>query len=108
MKPWKAMGLYTPPDGWFHQHFNTGPEPARQLAFHGFMSGFGYLAPTREGEWTPTLISVEEGGSLIEYPDEDPEIRRRFKAILDKKGVAFDMPDSLFERKQPVAATTSG
>ncbi len=97
MANWKAGGLYAPPDGWFHQHFNTGPEPARQLAFHGFMNGFGYLAPVRSGEWTPTLISTEEGGSLVEYQDEDPEVRRMYKAILDTKGIAFDMPDSLFE-----------
>lgn len=104
MAPWKAGGLYTPPDGWFHQHFNTGSEPARQLAFHGFMNGFGYVAPTREGEWTPTLISIYEGGSLVEYPDEDPEIRKRYKAILDAKGVPFDMPDALFEHKEAAAS----
>jgi hypothetical protein len=43
-------------------------------------------------------VSTSEGGTLIEYPDEDPEIRRRFKALLDERGVPFDMPDSLFER----------
>lgn len=37
--------------------------------------------------------------SLIAYPDEDPEVRRKYKEELDKKGIPFNMPDSVFERK---------
>jgi hypothetical protein len=94
---WKAGGLYSPPGGWFHAHFNTGSEPARNLAFYG-ASGFEPLAPRREGEFSETQESVREGGRLIDYADEDPEVRRLYKAELDQKGVPFDMPDSLFVR----------
>ena len=103
VEPWKAGGLYSPPADWFHAHFNTGPEPARQLAFYG-ASGFESLTPRREGAFSETQESVTVGGRLIDYADEDPEVRRLFKAELDKKGIPFDMPDSLFERKEPVTA----
>jgi oxalate decarboxylase/phosphoglucose isomerase-like protein (cupin superfamily) len=96
---WKAGGLYSPPGGWFHAHFNSGPEPARLLAFYG-ATGFEPLAPEREG-FARTQESVRDGGRLIDYADEDPEVRRLFRARVEANGVPFDMPDSLFERRQP-------
>ena len=55
--------MYSPPGGWYHAHFNTGPEPARQLAFYG-RSGFEFI-----GEYENA-----QAFSLIQYPDEDPEV----------------------------------
>jgi len=95
VEPWKAGGLYSPPGNWFHAHFNTGAEPARQLAFYG-SSGFDPLAPEREEQFAASQESVREGGRLIDYADEDPEVRRRYRAELERKSVPFDMPDSLF------------
>ncbi len=91
IEPFKAGGLYSPPGDWYHAHFNTGTEPARHLAFYG-RSGFEELTPGR------AEIAAD---SLIDYPDEDPEVRRLFKAMLGKKGAPFDMPDSIFEGKPP-------
>ncbi|HLY67925.1 MAG TPA: cupin domain-containing protein, partial [Chloroflexota bacterium] len=90
---WKPGSIYCPPSGWFHQHLNTGPEPARQLALR-----FGSrhhpvefeLAMRRQEEGV--LCSIREGGTLIEYDDEDPEIRRRFEAALKAKGIESQMP----------------
>jgi hypothetical protein len=87
IEPFKAGGIYSPPGDWYHAHFNTGREPARHLAFYG-RSGFEDLSGRAD-------LAME---SLIAYPDEDPEIRRIYKEELDRKGIAFNMPDSVFER----------
>ncbi len=39
-----------------------------------------------------TLTSIKKGGTLLEYEDEDPEVRLRFEAALAKKGIGPDMP----------------
>jgi hypothetical protein len=91
IEPFRAGGLYSPPGNWYHAHFNTGAEPARHLAFYG-RSGFEELTPGRAD------LAMD---SLINYPDEDPEVRRFYKEMLDKKGIPFDMPESLFQSGEP-------
>lgn len=90
---WREGSVFSPPTGWFHQHFNTGQEQARQLAFrYSGQSGkflFGvWKAINREGVRT----SIQNGGTLIEYADEDPQIRRDFEMELRKKGIPSQMP----------------
>jgi hypothetical protein len=36
--------------------------------------------------------SIREGGTLIEYEDEDPQIRKDFDAAIHKAGVPMEMP----------------
>ncbi len=83
---WQAGTLLAPIPLWFHQHFNTGKESARYLALRAGGSkkfrGIGPSAKNPEG----ADVSVKEGGRQIEYEDEDPDIRKTFKAELDKAG----------------------
>jgi quercetin dioxygenase-like cupin family protein len=81
--PWKDGSVLVPPENWYHHHFNTGPEPARCLALR---RGFRGLGP----EWYAT-ISERQGGHLMEYEDEPPEIRAMFEAELKKNGVPLNM-----------------
>lgn len=94
---WGLGSVYSPPQGWFHQHFNTGHEPARQLALrfgsHRFPVSF-HLAAKRSEE--ATAISIRDGGTLIEYGDEDPAIRRDYEAALARNGIRLDMPDVVY------------
>ena len=91
---WVPGSIFSPPTNWFHQHFNTGAERALQLALrcgsHKFPLGIR-VAAIRAGVYT----SVKQGGALIEYSDEDPEIRRAYLAELEKKGITPDMSYAL-------------
>jgi len=90
---WSEGAVLSPPGGWFHQHFNAGAEAARQLAIrYGsriHRTGF-HLAAQRKTDGV--YISVKEGGTMIEYEDEDPEIRRQYEAALKRTGVPCKMP----------------
>jgi mannose-6-phosphate isomerase-like protein (cupin superfamily) len=82
--PWKKGGMViVPADGTYHQHFNTGTEPARYLALR---SGDG-----QPSGWGESNVSIKEGGMQIEYEDEDVEIHQLFEAELAKNGAPCRM-----------------
>jgi len=88
---WIPNSVFSPPTGWFHQHFNTGAEQALQLALRcgSQKHPLGIrVAAMRAGVYT----SVKEGGTLIEYEDEDPEISRLYRIEMKRKGIASAMP----------------
>ncbi|MFC2060227.1 cupin domain-containing protein [Chloroflexota bacterium] len=95
----KPGTVVSPPTRWFHQRFNTGPEPARQFAItlHNNIHPFGAALVLQKGE-EGTRTSTLEGGTLIEYKDEDPEIRIRFEAVLKQDGVQSNMPPEVYQR----------
>jgi oxalate decarboxylase/phosphoglucose isomerase-like protein (cupin superfamily) len=94
---WREGSVYCPPDKWFHQHFNTGAQPARHLAlrYSGRLFPLGIRVAGKvmmQGEDGEPYTSIRDGGTLIEYEDEDPEIRRRYEAALKINGVVNQMP----------------
>ena len=60
--------IVVPPEGWFHQHFNSGAEPARYLL--KVLSRKFKLQPSK----IQSAVPLAYGGWQIEYEDEDPEI----------------------------------
>lgn len=90
---WKAGSVYCPPGGWFHQHFNTGPQPARHLAlrYGSRIHPLGFKIADKRSE-DGVYIDVKRGGTLIEYADEDPHIRKHYEGELRKTGVVCEMP----------------
>ncbi len=89
---WREGSVLSPPGGWFHQHFNIGKEAARQLAlrFGSRLHPIG-LHPAAKKKTDGVYISVKKGGTMIEYEDEDAEIRRRFEANLKRVGTPLRM-----------------
>ncbi len=83
--PWHEASLFTPPGGWFHQHFNLGSGPGRYLALHPLPQFAGYSEAV-----------ADRSRDQIEYPDEDPWIRQKFEEELAKRGMTSIMPEEAY------------
>jgi quercetin dioxygenase-like cupin family protein len=87
---WKVGSVFSPPTGWFHQHFNLGSEPALQLAVrHGSTKHpFGPWVAVTRNEAKTLVTSSREGGTMIRYEDEDPAIKRMFEESLSREAAS--------------------
>ncbi|MGH7772028.1 MAG: cupin domain-containing protein, partial [Candidatus Binatia bacterium] len=86
---WAAGSVVVPPNQWFHQHFNSGAQPARYLALRWGSWRFRFMRLTdSEGA---TYKSIKEGGGQIEFEDEDPAIHKEFEAAMAKAGATCSM-----------------
>ena len=100
---WQVGSMIVPPNGWFHQHFNTGPTPARYLAFKPGNS-------PRNSQGVPmSWISRRVGGNQIDYADETEKVRSMFADALTKHGLEPRMDASYAREREtlppkPVAA----
>jgi quercetin dioxygenase-like cupin family protein len=86
---WGPGSVVVPPDQWFHQHFNSGAVPARYLALRWNNWRFRFMKSSKRRN--ETFTSIKEGGSQIEFIDEDPAIHRDFEAALAKAGAPCGM-----------------
>ncbi|HLG71485.1 MAG TPA: cupin domain-containing protein [Chloroflexota bacterium] len=87
---WTRNSIYSPPNAYFHQHFNTGHGPAKHIAVYGEHHPMGVHNMEEETGWKG-FKSFREGGTLIEYEEEDPQIRADFEAELRSKGIPMAM-----------------
>jgi hypothetical protein len=80
--PWQEGTVFTPPEGWFHQHFNVGESPARYIAFG------------------PPRVLAGRGDRpeelQIAYTDEEPWVRQRFEEELARHGLSSDIPEEAY------------
>lgn len=85
---WGEASIYCPPGDWFHQHFNPGNEPARHLAvrYGSRIHPLGFKVSHQKTD-DDVFRSVDEGGWLIPYEQEDAEIPKRYNAALKANGV---------------------
>jgi oxalate decarboxylase/phosphoglucose isomerase-like protein (cupin superfamily) len=84
--PWHEASLFTPPEKWFHQHFNVGGAPARYLALHPLKQFYGHAEKVED-----------RARDQIEYVDEDPWIRAKFEEELRKKNLESLMPEEAYK-----------
>ena len=96
---WKHGMVFVPPDGMFHQHFNTNPTPARYLAIAMGSQRYPLVESKRKHFDTGVDTSLKQGGNQIEYEDQDPRIHRIYLEELAKTGVASKMGQFLDETK---------
>jgi hypothetical protein len=86
---WRPGSMFSPPEWWYHQHFNTGRTRARYLALR---RGGSPEHPLRIGMTGGKSENEEAGAQQIEYEDEDPAIREMYVRELTAKGVELKMP----------------
>ena len=95
---WKHGVVFAPPDGMFHQHFNTSPVPARYLAIA--FGGLRYpVTAAKRAIFMGMDVSVNEGGAQIEYEDQDHRIHQMYLDDLRKHGAQSKMGQFIDESK---------
>src|SRR5690606_8797355 len=83
---WRENSMFAPAEAWFHQHFNTGPEPARYLALR---RGGSPEHPMKLGA---SGGEQAEGPDQIEYEEEEPWVYEMYAEELRKNGVEIKQP----------------
>ncbi len=89
---WRHGWVFAPPDMMFHQHFNTGAEPVRYIAFTQGSVRYPMTEYMRR-VYAKVDVDVKKGGNQIEYQDQDPRIHRRYVEELAKRGLTVKMDE---------------
>lgn len=86
--PWHEGSLFTPPNKWFHQHFNVGATPARYLALHPLAQFSGHAEKVED-----------RARDQLEYSQEEPWIREKFEGELAQRGITSVIPEEAYQIK---------
>lgn len=87
---WRHGWVFAPPDDVFHQHFNTGHDPARYLALSLGSHRYPVLARKVARKTDPDK-AYKDGGLQIDYADQDPRIHAIWLREIGKTGVKSKM-----------------
>lgn len=93
---WKPGSVFAPTNMIFHQHFNGGAVPVRYLATAFGSSRYPFSGEKRRIKMGVD-VNVKDGGSQIEYEDQNPKIHEIFLAELAKSGAKCRMGEFMDE-----------
>ncbi len=89
--PVKPYSVVAPRLNEFHQHFNTGKGPFRQLAFKGWEPISATI--TSQGKYDPMGAARSDNAHAyafkLRYDQEDPAIREEYYRELEKNGITL-------------------
>ena len=88
---WKPGTIYAPPAEYFHQHFNLSSEPSRYLGI-GFGSVRYPVTQANRYLYENLDVGVEQGGTQIEFEDQDPAIHALFETEMAALGRVAERP----------------
>ena len=80
----------------YHQHYNTGNEPARYLAIALGSLRYPFTSAKRR-LFEGVDVNVRDGGAQIEYEDQDPRIHQIYLRELAANGVGSRMNEYIDE-----------
>jgi mannose-6-phosphate isomerase-like protein (cupin superfamily) len=89
---WRDGWMFAPPDQMYHQHFNTGSEPARYMATAIGNSRYPFTERNHQNK-LGVDVSVKDGGGQIEFEDQDPRIHAMFLDALAANGATCRMSE---------------
>ena len=109
---WKHGMVFPPVEKQWHQHFNTGTEPARYLATSVGSIRYPFTARKRRSTGSTTkggdiavATSYKKGGDQIEYEDQDSRIHPIFIEELRRNGGVARMQKYFGDDGAPKLAT---
>ncbi len=89
--PVKPYGVVAPKLNEYHQHFNTGNGPFRQLAFKGWDPSGASIG--KKGQYDPVGAAKSDNpfaySFKLRYDKEDPVIREEYYQALEKNGISL-------------------
>jgi quercetin dioxygenase-like cupin family protein len=88
---WKDGAVLSPKAGEYHQHFNTGPTPARYLALRFGVPGVPSGRSDRNSEW-----NTEDELNGIDYELQDPAIHELYVEECKKHGAEVRLPQPAY------------
>ena len=81
---WEPGVLFVPPEEWYHQHFNSGSDPARYIRLGA--------PPGNEVYKIGAVGLAMAANTRIQFRAEDSYVRNLFEEELAKQGATIQMP----------------